>query len=405
MNHTTLNWPKAILSIYFLLLATSFSAVTIEGKNLLFIGFAIAALTILLTGRWRSLPNNFDFYCLVILLYMTLSSFINYESSYLSSWVYSFFFICTYFAFSAFIREQLDKSSFSKLIELVFWLYFIGLIAGQFYVVFLGFSPEFISGSVIHGKMGVLIDSGQYRYYSLSSEPSYAAFIAVISFYIYFKLQESDLSIFTTRAAIMLVALVYMLYFFKSAYGVLLFIILFASSINLSRRMLLFLIILFIGFTGFVLVSDSPLVLRLVKIVQNIELDNLHSLATVDYSAYYRIAPFLNYFRIINYDDLGFWIGYGASASRHMVTPETYLASNGEFQGGFIPSFFYDYGIVGAILISIYIFRLLPKPFIFSFFTVILMMFNANFNTQLFWFVVLSFGTTGFLLRNEKESS
>ena len=127
---------------------------------------------------------------------------------------------------------------------------------------------------------------------------------------------------------------------------------------------------------------------------------NLNLIKTV----YFRIAPLLHYVRISDLADLSFYIGHGAAASRKFIVPETYLAYEGDYLGGFIPAFFYDYGIIGASLILVFIKKLLPGIFSIPTAIIALVLFNANINTQLFWVIITCLALNKFFLSELKQS-
>ena len=76
---------------------------------------------------------------------------------------------------------------------------------------------------------------------------------------------------------------------------------------------------------------------------------------------------------------------------------------NGEFAGGFLPAFLYDYGIFGALLVMGFIFQKIGFISISSL-VVVLMLLNANFNTQLFWFIILCLTLNHHFKREENEA-
>ena len=62
-----------------------------------------------------------------------------------------------------------------------------------------------------------------------------------------------------------------------------------------------------------------------------------------------------------------------------------------EFEGGFLPQFLYDYGFIFGLAFFIFIRReVLTKWLSFELFLVLILLTNANFNTQVFWFVITS---------------
>jgi hypothetical protein len=390
-----------ISSAYLFLLATVFPVVTIDGKNFLFIAFAILGTCALTVLHYRSFPRKFEFLPLVILAFIVLSSFIGYRETQWISTLYSIFFVLSYFFYSAFIKTDFLKSDYRRILEFIFVLFFFGLVAGQLTVSVVGFVPVSVSGSVVHGWMGVMLEGGQFRYHSFASEPSYAAFIVITLYYSIVRL-HGDQSLFRGRNLVYFLMLLYMLFFFRSAYAALLLGLLLVNYLGFNKRSLIIYFLIFslgLGILSFI--NQVPGAARIVYIASNFDIANPHYLAVIDFNAYYRIAPFLHYLRIFDWQNVDFWVGHGAAAARHLVIPETFLASQGEFLGGFIPSFFYDYGIIGAALVIVFILRLLPGVISVPSAIVLLMLLNANFNTQLFWFVVMCLALTNYFTRSQ----
>jgi hypothetical protein len=288
-------------------------------------------------------------------------------------------------------------------LKALFIIYFIGLLFGQLYIQLDLFAPlPGYSSHLPHGHFGTLIEDGKYRYYSLSSEPSYAAFIVIILYYSYVKTDILKGSLFKSQNLYMFFLLVYMILSFQSAYGIILLGLIVFNYVGFTKTSIL--IYLFVSFTFicmFLLKLDVRAIDRVVAIIQNIDLTNLHSLETIDFTAYFRVAPVLYYFRTISLADIHFYIGHGAAASRYLVVPETYLAYQGEFLGGFLPCFFYDYGIIGAGSVLLFIKKIISKTVLIPISIFSLLLFNANFNTQLFWVAVTCFSMNWFFEKQE----
>ena len=321
---------------------------------------------------------------------MASITLLNFESSKIVSLIYSAFFILSFIFFVSVAYGCFTLDDYRNLLKAIFIIYFIVLILGQLYVYFDFFTPlPGYASHLPHGRLGTLIEEGKFRYYSLSSEPSYAAFIVVILYYSYIKTDILKGSLFKGQNLYMFLLLVYMILSFQSAYGIILLGLVVISYIGFTKTSILIYLFSAIALASiFLFKVDIRAVDRVVAIIKNIDISNLHSLATIDFTAYFRVAPVLYYFGTIDFTDIHFYLGHGASASRHLIVPEIYLAYQGEFLGGFLPSFFYDYGVTGAIMVLIFIKRFLPNLISAGTAIVVLILFNANLNTQLFWFLV-----------------
>jgi len=398
---TSSSLQKWILYIYFFILSTVFHFFAVDSKNLLLFFYSFFALLLLVAFNFRSFPRLKNQELVVVLVFMTISTLLNLESSKITSYFYSIYFALSFIFFTSIACKLFTVDDYRNLLKTLFIIYFIGLLLGQLYVQLNFFAPlSGYSSHLPHGRFGTLIDDGKYRYYSLSSEPSYAAFIVIILYYSLMKMHSND-SLLKKGNLSLFLMLVYMILFFQSAFGIILLGAMVASYFGFTKRAILMYLL---AFFAFVLISffklDVQAIDRVLAIFQKLDIRNLHSLAEVDFTAYFRLAPVLHYLKTIDLTDFHFYFGNGASASRNLIIPETYLAYQGEFLGGFLPSFFYDFGIIGAALVLTFIGRLLPKSKSVPLLIVVLMLFNANFNTQLFWLLLTFLSLNRFYVNN-----
>lgn len=341
---------------------------------------------------YKSFPVAKETRLLIVFFYLVFSFLVNFKSAQTLSFVYSFFFIFSYLFYSAFMKGQLTRIDYRYLLKIVFVFYFIGLVAGQLLLNFDLFIPVTISGNSVHGLMGILLEPSGFRFYSLSSEPSYAAFIVVVLFYSYAITDPKGNTLFMGENALLFILLVYMILMFKSAYGIILIAALIVGQYGFNRKAVLVyslvpLVLLLLALSDYNFEAFD----RVVIIIKELDVNNLHTLSTIDFTSYYRLAPFLYYFESANWMDPAFYFGHGASASKLFIVPEIYLAyPNGEFSGGFLPSYLYDYGVIGSLLVVFFIFHKIKLISIPSL-VIVLMLLNANFNTQLFWFLIFCF--------------
>jgi hypothetical protein len=399
---TSLAIQKCVLFIYFVILSTVFHFFTVDSKNLLLLFYSFFALVILVIFNFRSFPRAKNQELIVVLVFMTISTLLNLESSKITSYFYSIYFAFSFIFFTSVAYKLFTADDYRNLLKALFIIYFVGLLLGQLYVQLNLFTPlSGYSSHLPHGRFGTLIEDGKYRYYSLSTEPSYAAFIVIILYYSMMKMHHSNDSLLKKGNLPLFLMLVYMILFFQSAFGIILLGAMVASYFGFTKRAVLMYLV---AFFVFVLISffklDVQAIDRVLAIFQKLDIRNLHSLAEVDFTAYFRLAPVLHYLKTIDLTDFHFYLGNGASASRNLIIPETYLAYQGEFLGGFLPSFFYDFGIIGAALVLIFIGRLLPKSKSVPLLIVVLMLFNANFNTQLFWLLLTFLSLNQFYIKN-----
>ena len=391
------------ISIYFISLATVFDYFTTENINYLFIGCSVTGIVILLFFHFKAVPKVESELLLVIYLFMIAVSLWNYNTSRWTSLLYSGFFVVTFMVYVPFIQQYVGSAQFRRLLRVVFFLYFAGLLAAQLDVYLNFFSP--VSGIIgfMRGSFGTILEKDGIRYFSLSSEPSYAAYIVITIYYVHLKLGPVKRSFFQGENMLHFIMLLYMVYMFKSAYGMVLTGFLMLDQIGFSSTLLWMALVVLATLT-FIIVNDYDIraLNRVIAVIQKLEWNNLHTLFSIDFTAYYRVAPVLRYLELADWTSIHFLVGNGAGASRLFVVPEIYGGYiGGEFLGGFMPSFFYDYGILGGAMVLIFVFRQLPSLFSFPTAALGLMLLNANFNTQLFWFLVLSFHLLKFYQKND----
>ncbi len=381
------------LYLYFISLATVIDYFAIQNINFLFLAFAGLGLIVFLISNSEAIQRPGQGFLSFLFFFMALVSFVNYSTARWTALLYSGFFIFTFILYSSFFKQYLSINQIRKLLKIVFYLYFTGLIAGQLNVYFDLFAP--LSGifGFMRGSFGTILEKDGLRFFSLSSEPSYAAFMVIATFYTYLKMDPRKGTLYEGENLLMFLILLYMVLMFKSAYGVVLVGLMVLDFIGFSSTVLFMTLIIF-GILTFLVANeyDIRVLNRVVNIIQKIDLSDPHSLYAIDFTAYYRVAPTLHYFRSADWTDFFFLLGHGPGASRLFVVPEIYGGYlGGEFLGGFMPAFFYDYGLIGGLLVMFFLLRQVPIFFSFPTAVFILMLLNANFNTQLFWYVVLCF--------------
>lgn len=397
---------KVLLFVFMVLLATVPESLTVEGKNYLLITFSILASAFLLLVNWNRFPSLRNDWLSLLLIYFSIVSIINYERAQPLSLVYSFFFIGTYVFYSKLAIENWNLSDYRRYLRILFFLFFSGLLLGQALVYFDFFSPlKQLSFGAFHGGFHSILEPSGYRFYSLSSEPSYAAFIVIVIFYSYTKFDPRKRTLLAQDNFLMLILLLYMIVMFRSGYGVVLLGLLGFSYVGFSRQAITSYIIFLI--IGLILVNALPNFgpfFRINNLVKGFDINNLHAIQAIDFNVYVRLAPVLSYIETHPLDELTLYFGHGAGSSRSFVTPEIFAAYRGDFVGGFFPAFFYDYGLLGVSLVVYFLRSIISSFFSIEFVIVLLMLFNANFNTQLFWFTVFCFTLNKYFSNKTSES-
>ncbi|MFH1373070.1 MAG: hypothetical protein ABII79_04675 [bacterium] len=344
---------------------------------------------------WRGRVKLFGVW--VIAAYICLSSLINLHDAKLTSVIYSGIFLLTFLVLMN-CRRYLPVETFSRTLRAVIILYFANVVISQ--VLVMTGAADDVLGNIFHRLYDERI--GVVRYYGFSSEPSYAAFVVLVSFLGWYSLPGAA----SRRQLLLYSALVlYQVVAFSSIYGYLLAVAV-AGVIayrELPRRIFYLLpatLLLVAVMADFQTVVDSGS--RVVRIAQALVSGQILSaldLNDIDSSLFLRIAPFTEYFNSLNPADYHCYLGHGAMASTSFMT-DTFLShvhpDGDTVRTGFIPAFLYDYGLIGASLVIVLLLRLISgRKFSLAVVIFLAMLFNANFNTQLFWYIVIVFALVG----------
>lgn len=385
---------KSLVIIQFLLLSTVLNLVTIEGKNILFMGFSVlgALGLIVLNGRF---PLRVTPILYIILFLLTLSYVMNYRSAdHLSFW-YSVFFISSYLVFSSYFKHLISLNTFRKVAFYLLVLYFTVLLAGQLYVLFGLFKGTYISQGLMHGPFGTLFEAGRgFRFYSLSSEPSYAAFIVLGLLYAILQ-TDPDKKPFAKRNFYAWVITLYMLFSFQSGYGVIIFALLIFFQTT-YRNMAIIVIAGIIVAVGAVVVKQ-PAATRVINLISKFRPGEIQEIARIDASASFRILPTYYYIKDIDLKDPHFYFGHGAGQSSEFLIPLLFKVKVESYEGGFLPQFIYDYGCIFGLFFLLFVrTEAITRLISFETCVILMMLTNANFNTQLFWFVIMISALTKF---------
>ncbi len=400
---------NALVATQFILLATVFNFTTIENKNYLLILFSSIVIIVVSLNTYRNSVNWVNQPIWLVFLYMSLSCLINIHQTEILSFLYSTFFILSFAFFYKSFKENINLQYFKKILVFIFFIYLLTLFLGQLYV-FLGYLPAHNDSEILnlHGSFGSLFtsDGFTYRYYSLSSEPSYASFIIISIMFCYFTFIPKE-KVFSRKNLMLWLSTLYMIYFFKSGFGILLFGILLMKYLSLKNIALL--IVISALLTTIILSVDLELtsITRVSNVISRLSISNLSEIRNIDYSASFRIMPIIIYLKEFNLCSLHYYLGHGAGEASTFFVPFLFESSKvSEFNGGFIPAFFYDYGLIGGLL-TIVIVKHLAIRTLFSFESVIfaLLLLNANFNTQLFWFLLFLFALKKYYTKNIKANT
>lgn len=351
---------------------------------------------------WKQ-PINFTF----ALGYLICVNLLYIRSVKMTSFIYSVLILTELILLYNLLR-RLTIEDISKIIKAIILLYFINIAVSSMFIL------AHISPGKILGRIFQIYDfDNRLRPYGFSDEPSYAALILVFSFFVLltindFKYKKSELIWYVFAIAaitltgstygylVLTILIVYFIYRNRLVFKFLNAIEVekMNSKWRLKVSMITLLIILF-GAT-FVFVNNSRSLNRLATILISVvsadsegegSEDAISKISKVDGSASMRFVPTLLLIDSYKHDKWRYiLLGRGAGQSVPFFTKifstTTVL--------GFIPSFIYNYGIIGFIIFIILFLSLFPKKRFILLILFILFLFNADFNTQIFSYVLFT---------------
>jgi hypothetical protein len=248
-------------------------------------------------------------------------------------------------------------------------------------------------------------EEGAGRPMGFSSEPSYAAFMLSVVFLCHSHLRAHKIDKESIQLAVMIVLSVLLS---KSAYGFIFIAVLILDQVivfykkgnTLIKNLLPVLTIVgIISFSFMASFSNNETLVRITDFA-SVLVDpsyegkaRMLKLQEADGSAFARVGP--TYLLFSENDPSDFIVGKGAGAAGVFLAEflQGILVDEGResVDTGIIPALVYDYGIIGGFLFFTFIaisFNELSVPFWMMF---ILILPNANINTQLIWFCIACF--------------
>lgn len=363
-----------------------------------------------LIGKKKNLGFLVSANCL--LFYLIFSNYLSYPDIRYTSILYSVVFIIEFIIFYNLIRYCRFKA-IEEGLKSIIYLYFVNICIGTILLI-LG-----IQLPAIENFIGIVRTTAGNRPMGFSSEPSYAGFILSMTYLCYCHVSKYEFNKSTVKVTIIYFASILLL---GSAYGVLLFLVTmfnwfryFYTQFSQSLRTAFLLVVITIG--GIVvppLLSVENETIQRLAITSAVLNDpfmdtdkKLNKLKEVDPSAFARIGPSYVLFFSEESENFNLWLGEGAGAAGvfiPMLMAGTLIdEDDDEFDTGILPAFIFDYGLIGMgflVLFMVVCFNGLPFPFWLIF---IMMLPNANINTQIFWFGLAIFLMTSMIANTRKK--
>ena len=382
---------KQVIGFSLLLIAlTNLAVITIDGFSApitVFILYTSVIICFVLVRLYTRFPLLDKPEVFILAGYLFFVNLINIDEARWSSLGYSILY-CVFFLFLAQYQHLISKEYFQRLSKIIIYLYLINVLLAH---VFFQSLPWLFQG-VDDAR------SGGMKYQGFSSEPSYAAFVVLVAFLIYIRCSEDT----RTSKAIVLLSVIYLIKSFSSVYGYIIFgaIVLDWLRRNMFINPITLLILLFATGSGFLVIGTSDIggesrVWNLFYLIISGDF-SLENLKFLDSSAFMRIGPLFSYLEGFDLFSMKTYLGYGSGQSafyfghvfNDVIGEENRGFESGTLNLGFFPGFLYDYGIIGVTLVYLIVLRHGMCKFIsIQSFIIFLMLFNASFNTQLFWYV------------------
>jgi hypothetical protein len=350
------------------------------GINILLMGysvFIIAAFYLLYPSR-QQIRLSFP---LILLVAIFTFLFFFLPSGSLSSYFYSLYFVGCFVLLIDNYKSCFTRNDLSATISGIILLYFFVMLVQQAATVFglpvINLNPGFEDGFVESLYL--------FRLNSLASEPSYGATIIIIITYVYYCING------ITRKGLWAAYLpgLYLLIFFQSSLGVILFgLIMLVILWRQAKWGLLLSPVLFFLFRGQFLESRIGIILAEFNI-KNLE----GSFLDTDLSGAFRVVPNILFVKTADPLSLQFWLGHGYGyASNYISSIMPGIDIEDKFVGGVLPFQLFDYGFITFLATLLFLFynSAAGNKWIFIFIMLIVMI-NANFNTQLFWLFITIF--------------
>lgn len=364
----------------------------VDNVNFLWISFnLILTLSIILFNP--RIPTKFSL--LLICGILVLTNFLISSNFKITSIVFSFSLIISAVFQLGFIENNIKNFDLKKFIKKTVYLFFIFYFI-QAFLHFFGIYELNLHGSSLE-------NDSLLRYNSLMAEPSYSSTAMVALLFINQRINNNSKSLLIETLGSIFIFLC------QSLFGILLFIFYIIIYHRKNFKILFYFeVLIFLIVTIFFLSSEY--FTRIITIVEFIYFNDFDVLeiVKVEPSGAFRIVPLIIYIENFELSLLSNYLfGYGSGSSESFLNYELFKIGygtseyDGSFQGGFLPSFLIDYGLIitGLFLYTIKTTFLLKND-IFQYLILLAILLNVNINTQLFWFPLFLFFTAKIYEKN-----
>ena len=300
-----------------------------------------------------------------------------------SSFILSLFLIISAILQLNFIYNTINYIDFKKILLSIFLTFCFVYILQCICVV--------LHLPIINGFGLTKENTSIFRLNSFSPEPSMASQLIILIMYIV------NIHHFLTKKNFIKfeLAALFLMLLFGSVFGYISLLI-YVLVVHRKFHPLFFKFELIIGsFLIFYFLNTSETLYRISSLLNYMWTEfDIDKLASIEPSGSFRFYPLLFYFQNFDITNFHYYFGFGPGVSSTFFNEGLRISGFGldldsNFQGGFIPSFFIDYGLITTFTIIYFIVKnCILKHNIFEYSFLFLLLMNTNINTQLFWFYI-----------------
>jgi hypothetical protein len=328
---------------------------------------------------------NKKFFLLYFFIIAALLFTIFYPSIKISSFSLTIYLIISAALQLNFLYNYINYNNYYKILVKIFYVFFVSYFIQCFCVV--------LHIPIFNGFGLTKENTTIFRLNAFSPEPSMASQLILLILYlvnITNYLKKNHRIIFEILALLLLIL-------FGSVFGYISLLI-YLIVIHRKKYRSLFKIELIIGILFIIYFLNSSETLSRIFSLTNYLLTefDIDKLAAIEPSGSFRFYPLLFYFQKFDIHNIYYIIGFGPGVSttffnEGLISSGYGLDLDSNFQGGFLPSFLIDYGIVLTIILIYFIFKnCIIKHNLFEYSFLFLLLINTNINTQLFWFYIFT---------------
>lgn len=391
-NNKNLNNSKISILLLFNL---AFYLVQFQFENVnylwLFSNFFISLF--ILKNSFTFSKKLLPFYFFILLSFFSCFFYINFK---ISSFLLTFFLVSTSCFHLIFLSKYLSLDKFNSILINIFYIFLFVYIIQIICVLF--------NMPIFNGFGLTKENTTIFRLNSLSPEPSMGSQLVLLIMYLVnlMNLQTKKNSIVFELLCFSLIIL------YGSVFGYILLFTYFIVVHRLKYPIMFYLELLLASVIVVYNVATTETLSRIYNLVSYIYTDfDIDNLASIEPSGSFRFYPIMFYFQNLNPFDFHYLFGFGPGSSSFffndgLIQHGFRMDFESNFQGGFLPSFFVDYGIIPTLLIAYFILKnCFIKHNILEYLFFLLLLSNTNFNTQLFWFCIFATFLTKELIHNK----